>query len=421
MRGLACLLGLATAATTLLARAPAGAASTLDLFGFGMRSPGLAGAGVASADDYEAVYANPAGLAHARHKRATVGALVADFALKLDGNDAGVDTASGLVLGGALPVPLGGAAKDRVGLGFGFYVPNSAINRAQAPFPGQPTYVLLANRAHVVAVQVGLGARITPRLSVGVGVVALAELRGHIDVSTDAGGRFVSNSEQQLLTRFAPIVGGRYQLGATTLGLAVRAPSRSDYDIQVTTALGDAIPLELPPNRIAGASQYDPLTVAAEAAHRRGPLLGSAQLAWQRWSAFPQPTLNAVSGTLPQQPPAFHDTVVPRLALEWSRAAGKLALAARGGYALLLSPAGEQRGQQSLLDNHRHLLALGGSLAIAGRLPIRLDVFAQLHVLQARRHTKDPGLQVGDAPVPFDRIDTGGHIVVLGAALGVEL
>jgi hypothetical protein len=57
------------------------------------------------------------------------------------------------------------------------------INRAQAPFPGEPTYVLLANRAHVVAVQVGLGARITDRWSVGAGVVALAVLRGGIDVA----------------------------------------------------------------------------------------------------------------------------------------------------------------------------------------------------------------------------------------------
>jgi hypothetical protein len=419
VRRLACLLG--TVAAALLGGATPARASTLDLFGFGMRSPALAGAGVASADDYEAVYANPAGLGHTRHKRATVGALVADFALRLDDADAGVDTATGLVLGGALPVPLGGAATDRVGLGFGFYVPNSAINRAQAPFPGEPTYVLLANRAHVVAVQVGLGARITDRWSVGLGVVALAVLRGHIDVSTDAAGRFVSSSEQQLLTRFAPILGGRAQLGAVTLGLTARAPSRSDYDIQVTTALGDALPLELPPIRIAGASQYDPLTIAAEAAWRRGALLASAQLAYQRWSAFPPPTLNAVSGSPAQQPPDFHDTAVPRLAVEWTHAAGRLELVARGGYALLLSPAGEQRGQQSLLDNHRHLLALGGGVALGGRLPVRLDAFAQLHLLQPRRHTKDPGLQVGDAPVPFDSISTGGHVLVVGAALGVDL
>lgn len=414
----AAVLGLAAAAT--LVAAPA-RASTLDLFGFGMRSPGLAGAGVATADDYEAVYANPAGLAEVRHKRATVGAVLADFALRLDDADAGVDTATGLVLGGAVPVPLGGAGKDRVGLGFGFYVPNSAINRARQPFPGQPTYVLLANRAHVVALQVALGVRVTPRLSVGAGVIALAILRGGIDVSTDAGGHFVSSSEQRLLTRFAPVLGGRYRRGDLALGLTLRAPSRSDYDITVTTDLGDAVPLELPPIRIAGASQYDPLTVAAEAALRRGPVELSAQLAWQRWSAFPPPTLNAVSGTPAQQPPGFHDTVVPRLAAEWTRAAGRLTTQARMGYALLLSPAGEQRGQQSLLDNHRHLLAVGASLAIAGRLPVRLDLFGQLHLLQPRTHVKEPGLQVGDDPVPFASIRTGGHVLVVGAALGVDL
>ncbi len=395
-------------------------ASTLDLFGFGMRSPGLAGAGVATADDYEAVYANPAGLAEVRHKRATVGAVLADFGLRLDGADAGVDTATGVVLGGAVPVPLGGAGKDRVGLGVGFYVPNSAINRVRQPFPGEPSYVLLANRAHVVALQVALGVRLTSYVSVGVGVIALAILRGGIDVSTDAGGHFVSSSEQRLLTRFAPVLGGRYRRGDLAVGLTLRAPSRSDYDITVTTDLGDAVPLELPPIRIAGASQYDPLTVAAEVARRRGTVELSAQLAWQRWSALPAPTLNAVSGSPPQEPPNFHDTVVPRFAAEWSHAAGRLTAQARMGYAFLWSPAGEQTGQQSLVDNHRHLLAVGGSVAIAGRLPIRLDFYTQLHLLQARTHTK--GTVAGDDnPPPSESIRTGGHVLVLGAALGVDL
>jgi hypothetical protein len=132
-------------------------------------------------------------------------------------------------------------------------VPSEAINRARAPFPGEPSFVLLESRAFVVGLLVGVGVKVTPRLAVGLSVNALAVLRGTIDVTIDGAGRFTTQSEQRLLTRFAPILGARYRLrDDLDLGLAVRAPSRSDYDITVTSDLGDALPLTLPEIAIAG-------------------------------------------------------------------------------------------------------------------------------------------------------------------------
>src|SRR3954451_17226193 len=113
--------GPALAVLVVLGAGPA-AASPLELFGFGGRSPGLAGAGVASTDGYEAVFVNPAGLAHVGHQRITIVCLYGAFALHLDDQPTSTDPASGAVFGGALPIPLGGALRDRVGLGFGFYV-----------------------------------------------------------------------------------------------------------------------------------------------------------------------------------------------------------------------------------------------------------------------------------------------------------
>ena len=416
-------LALAVCAGALAMARPA-AASPLDLFGFGGRSPGLAGAGVASATGYDAVFLNPAGLAHVPRKRATLGGLYGDFTLELDGAAADVDRASGIVIGGELPVPLGGALRDRVGLGFGFYVPTQSINRAAAPYPGTPMFALLEHRSHVVAIDVALGYRLRPRWSVGLGVNALAVLRGGIDVTTDGSGRFTTQSEQRLLTRFAPIAGVRWQRRADlVLGAVVRAASRSDYDIRVTNDLTDVLPLTLPPIRIAGTAQYDPLTVALEAAWQWRPRTAlTAQLAWQRWSGYPLPTENPVKGTPAQARPDFHDTAVPRLAIEHARAALGGTVTARGGYAFLWSPAPEMTGRQSLLDNHRHLLAAGLGLAWPGRaLPLHVDGWVQLHVLQPRRHQKDAGLfPPGTAP-PFDVLDTGGRVVVGGLTVGVDL
>src|SRR5213078_2200388 len=95
-------------------------ASTMDLFGFGARSPALAGTGVATATDYEAVFLDPAGLAEARRRAATVGFLYGSFSLILAGQKSDVAPARSSVVGGVVPLPLGGAWKDRVGLGFGF-------------------------------------------------------------------------------------------------------------------------------------------------------------------------------------------------------------------------------------------------------------------------------------------------------------
>jgi long-chain fatty acid transport protein len=408
----------------LAATAPTAQASPLELFGFGGRSPGLAGAGVASTEGYDATYVNPAGLGLVKRKRATIGGMYGDFALDMDGAATDTDPASGLVIGGAVPLPLGGAAKDRVGIGFGFHIPTEAINRARAPFPGDPVFTLLENRSHVIGLQFAVGVRVKPRLAVGLGLNSLAVLRGGIDVTTDGSGRFTTQSEQRLLTRFAPIVGARYHKSdRLELAIVARGPSRSDYDIAVTNDLSEVLPITLPAIRIAGAAQYDPLTIAAEAAWKWKPRTTlTGHLAWAHWSGFPLPTQNPTTGTPPQEAPSFHDTAIPRVAIEHTRAALGGTFTARGGYAFLWSPAPEQTGRQSLLDNHRHLLAGGIGLDWPGRLvPLHVDAWVQLHALQPRTHTKDNGRFLPEETPPFDVMETGGRIVVGGLTVGVDL
>lgn len=411
-------------ATSVCASAATASASPLELFGFGGRSPGLAGAGVASTEGYDATYVNPAGLGLVKRKRATIGGMYGAFALRMDGAQTDTDPASGLVIGGAVPMPLGGKAKDRVGIGFGFHIPTEAINRARAPFPGTPVFTLLENRSHVIGLQFAVGVHVKPRLSVGLGVNTLAVLRGGIDVTTDGSGRFTTQSEQRLLTRFAPIIGARWQWrDDVNLGIVGRGPSRSDYDIEVTNDLSEVLPVTLPEIHIAGAAQYDPLTVAAEAAWRWKPTtVLTGHLAWAHWSGFPLPTKNPVTATPPQEAPGFHDTAIPRVAIEHTRRALGGTFTARGGYAFLWSPAPEQTGRQSLLDNHRHMLAGGIGLDWPERLvPLHVDAWVQLHVLQPRSHTKDAGRFLPEETPPFDVMDTGGRIVVGGLTVGVDL
>src|SRR5689334_13338394 len=192
----------------LVASSSTAQASPLQMFGLGGVSPGRAATGVADSHSFECVYLNPAGLADTDKKRLTLGTLAGTF--DLDGVDRTVDEAFGVILGASLRLPLGGVMKDRLGLAMGFYVPSARLNKARAPMPGTPFYALLENRAQTVGIQFGLGVRLAPRWSVGLSVLALAALEGHIHVAADAAGRFTTTSEQQLVTHFAPILGGRW-------------------------------------------------------------------------------------------------------------------------------------------------------------------------------------------------------------------
>jgi long-subunit fatty acid transport protein len=418
---LAALFAAAGAAVT--APAPA-AASPLDLFGFGGRSPGLAGAGVADATGYDAAYLNPANLADLRRRHVALGYQLGDIDLTIDGGEVPTERPIARVIGAALPLPLRGAAADRVGLALGFVVPPDTLARVQAPLPGQPFHPLVANRAQVVGVQLGVGVALTSRLRLGVGMLALAGLEGFIFVDVDGTGHITTSSEQRLIASYAPIVGASYLAGERLrLGAVARAASAVHYDVKVDNDLASKLPLGLPELRIAGIGQYDPLTVAVEAAWQAAPpvrLFG--QLAWQNWSGFPLPTENPLVTGEPQAPPGFHDTVVPRLAVELTGQAGATALFARAGYALVWSPAPEASGRQSFLDNHRHVAAAGGGLAWPdGGLPLHVDLWLQLHLLQGRSHAKDMSLFSADDPPPFERIDTGGHILAAGAVVRVDL
>ena len=72
------------AAVTLsvLLAAPHALASPVDLFGFGARGQGLAGAIGASAEGFESVYYNPAGLAFGKRSSFALTYQSADFDLR---------------------------------------------------------------------------------------------------------------------------------------------------------------------------------------------------------------------------------------------------------------------------------------------------------------------------------------------------
>jgi long-chain fatty acid transport protein len=381
-------LGL-VAGALLWATTPADA-SLPDLFGFGPRSAALAGTGVATATGFEATYSNPAGL-WAGRRQLDVGVVYGGYQVSLGGAAYPIDTTSGLMIGGSVPLPLGGVLANRIGLGIGIYTPFGEINRARDPFPDVPRAALVEGRSHVVSVLLGAGVRLPGGFSLGGGVLALAALIGTITITPDGSGRITSLSEEQVTVDYAPILGLRWQgLGERlSLGAVFRGVSRSTYKLVVLTQLGDAVPVTLPTISFAGVAQYDPLQVAAEVGFRPVPaLLLSVQATWKRWSAYGYPVLPATASAAPLPDPQFHDTVVPRLSAELALPSPRsVALSLRGGYFFEWSPAPDPAAPapttdarpSNLLDANRHALTAGLGLRLTGGLPLRLALFGQGH------------------------------------------
>jgi long-subunit fatty acid transport protein len=377
-------------------------ASTPDLFGLGARSGAMAGTGVADAVGYDACYLNPAGLVGPTRRRLTLGYLGAHFDVNMNGAHRPVDDSDGVLIAADIPLPFGGVLRDRLAIGVSFYYPVGLINRARDGFPDQPRLALLDDRSQVVSILLGLGARVHRRVSLGIGVLALAALVGTIAITPDAGGRITTVSEEQLVASFAPVAGVRVEAAPwLTLGAALRGESKSEYDIKVVNSLGTRLPIQLPTFRIAGTAQFDPLQVAVEGAFHATPWLTvDAGVTWKHWSAYGNPVQNATLGAPPQPPTRYHDTAVPRIAGEATARWGRLRLHGRAGYFYEWSPA--PRDQTILIDADRHVVTAGGGLEWLGTLSVQLDLFGQLHALASS-----------------PRAD--GLIGVFGAALGVDL
>jgi hypothetical protein len=115
---------------------------------------------------------------------------------------------------------------------------------------------------------------------------------------------------------------------------------------------------------------------------------------------------------MPLPDPGFHDTLVPRLGGTWHQALSPTTtLAVRAGYAFVPTPAPDD-ARSGLLDNHRHVGALGVGLhAPDATFPLHLDAFFQVQRLVPR--TQDRGDQPG--------VEASGSIVVGGLSFGVDL
>lgn len=405
------------------ASSPPASASAVDLFGYGSRDQAMSGATATTTRGQASVYANPAGLAFGTGPSFAVGFQRADFWLNIDGVRQDILEAPALYLGLALPLPLEGWLHNRLALAVGFVIPATSILIADIPRPGDPSFILLANRAQTLSLQGAVAFRPLDWLSVGAGFIALAALDGAVDVGPNDTGRLGSVVKDVLIADFALVAGVTVApFDWISAALTYRGESRADFSFPVDAELGDDFPLPVPQLQIHGTAQYDPEQVHVEVSGRPLPwLLLAAAIRWKRWSKYPNPiAYTAVPDDYPAQPtPGFEDTVGARFGSEATFEAGDWRLEPRLGAGWEPTPAPPAVGFQNYLDNDRVLASLG--LGVAWDV-LRLDIALQWHHLMPRSAVKQPELLGGPSPDP-DRADIhhDGDLLFWSIELGMEL
>lgn len=381
-------------------------ASPQDLFGYGARTPALAMTGTSYAEGYEAVFANPAGLGPVRRRALGVGFSGGGFDLHIDGERSPLTPPRGMVIGFQLPLPFGDVLEDRLTFGGAFYTPSEALLRGTVRFPAVPQWTVL-DRAQAIAIMLGLGIDfhdVVDGLYIGIGVSALADVFGELDVRLDETNAFSSVVELQLVATYAPTGGISYRTDEWGIGASYRHENYSRIDLAVHTA---DLPIEVPVLRVGGVVQYDPPTILLEGYWRPDPdVMLVLNLTTRLWNFYPGAQVPTTMMGRNAPAPEFSVMPSPRAAIEGTFRDDNFELALRGGYAFEPSPAPNARVAPRrtasgdpvpddteplrMIDNHRHVLTagLGWTIHLSGDHGERLvfDAFAQLHVLQDRTH-----------------------------------
>lgn len=362
------------------------------LFSLGTESQALGKTGVAGVSDYGAIVLNPAALAVTPERTLWLGYAAARFAPKVAGyagpRPAQPSFAAG-VFGLRLPITPN-LVPPGLTLGFSLTSPRDVIVRADLPLPETPQFPLLSTRAQALDLALSLGARVSERLYVGLGLRGLAGLEGDVEVASESSPGGVND---ELGLRLAPMVGLLLQIRpGDEVGLVYRGALEAPFEVELRDPGLQG--LTLPPLHLDGIAHYDPAELGVEWAHVLGAARLSLGIDFQRWSAFGGwlgQTVKCPSGescaALPKEDVELSDTVSPRLGASYPVPMPGAELVFRAGYAFEPSPLPQQVGSANRWDNSRSVFTLGYGVHLSNA-PLGFALAYQLHVLHERRHSK---------------------------------
>ena len=392
-------------------------ADVFNTFGYGPRATAMGGAMTAEANDYTAVFYNPALLVDRKDVnfgfnfqfyKMVSDVKSKDLARPLDLSNATAPDSVGTSVG--LLFPLGGKVKNHLALGLGVYLPTAVLLRVNIPSNDTPYWYRYHASPERLILHLGAGIKIVDWLNLGLGVQALADLiGGGANVSVDLFSKQVNSGDLNayLATRVAPVFSialqplKRLRLGATfkwEMKLNVVIPAK--VDLEGIGTLGFTV---------SGVAHYTPHTLNFGAAFDVTPdFTLTLDGEWQNWSAAPSPYVginidlsgptlealglgSALDVTSANQKPGFTDTFGGRLGGEY-RVSERFA--ARLGAFLRPTPVPKQDTQgTNLMDNTAIGLTGGFGFNFSDPLeifqhPVQIDVAGQAQFILPREAKK---------------------------------
>lgn len=429
--------GIVAVATTFLLQAPPAVAGPFDVFGFGSRAISMGGAVTAIADDYTAIFYNPANLV--LRKKVHLGAefltSIPDLSIALA--DSGsrqpveADGFSGLGLG--VLFPLGGLVDYRFAFGIVLYLPTDQLLRVDGLDPIIPRWFLWDSLADKLQILLGVGGEIFDWLSVGVGFQSLASMNGAADIGVDLINEELNYRDMkvEIANTVAPIVGLHIgPLYGLSFGFSWRSHLQVDFFLPINFDFGDTLDINLITE---GRSLYTPHTLSFGLAwdiFETGWLV-AFDARYNLWSNAPDPALFFgldITGDIvvaldaeevfdlvpgPSGLTGFADTWSFHSGVEYQPSD---LITGRLGYQFRDSPLPDQTGLSNYVDNDSHTLSAGFGLTFPDPLnlddePATIEITAAYTVLPDEETVKD-----SDADPIGDYI-AGGEILTLNFTL----
>ncbi|MBI2569860.1 MAG: outer membrane protein transport protein [Candidatus Schekmanbacteria bacterium] len=403
-------------------------ASPWDTFGVGTRAVGLSGAMASVVDDWTAVYYNPAGLTRSENSSLGAGYFSVSHDLEINGQREPVSALAGPFLGASMKLG------ERMAFGISAMIPGSVV-KLKILSPDKRNFVMYDNRTQRLELMGAGSLKLADMLSVGVGFKFLADAPFETGMlirlpPTKGGEPQYSDFDvyMEITPKMSPVAG--IMLTPTEnlgFGLTFREEIFMDFDILIYARIEFAgFPIDMP-LKVRGKIYHTPRQIVGSTSYRLSEnLLAAVDLTWTQWSKWEDPRGNVtvLETEGPPSPvgvpifkdyprPQFDDTIVPRLGLEWSLFE---ATRVRAGYRFEKSPAPEQSGELNLVDNDKHVVALGGSVDLGGDGSFlqgiaTIGAFAEYELLTDRTHTKS------SADDPVGSYTSGGNVFQWGLDL----
>ncbi len=407
-------------------------ASIFDIYGFGARGKGMGNALTAAAEDYHAIYYNPAQLMERLEVHVGAGITIIEPQLSLQRGalDSTIPsrlpaTNVGFHLG--ISTPLGGIFKHKVAFGVAFFAPLVRVTRAEFVDPQTPHFYMYENLPDKLIIALGGAGQPFDWLKIGLGMQVLADLDGSADFS-------FSMVDSRVTSRRFTI--DLHSDLAVTAGLTVTPMKGLNFSVSYREKLDLAFTLPVSAEieeigtltfNLAGTDLYTPHQVSGGFSWKLpwAPLTVAADVTFALWSHAPSPApdiqfqINApalqetdesiIDVRTTAIPLEAVDIVTPRVGLEYGLGDFRL----RAGYMFRPTPIPRQVQTGNYADSDTHMATLGADWTFSDptqvhKRPLTIGLALQATVLRGRNVIKsDPADATGDYRI-------GGTIISFG-------